>query len=186
MKTVIAVVSLLCGLLALPVPVAADKGGKPKDDDEVHGQSRIRIGLAIAPVPLNLSGKNLALVGLGSYIVNAQGGCNDCHTWPNYQPGGDPFQGEPEIINAAAYLAGGRPFGPVIVSANITPDPAGLPAGLTFEEFKHVMRTGQDRNDPTRLLQVMPWPVFGHMADRDLRAVYEFLRTIPSLGWEQP
>jgi hypothetical protein len=32
------------------------------------------------------------------------------------------------------------------------------------------------------LLQVMPWPVYSHMIERDLRAVYEFLRSIPSIG----
>jgi hypothetical protein len=26
----------------------------------------------------------------------------------------------------------------------------------------------------------MPWPVFGKMINRDLRAIYEFLRSIPS------
>ena len=29
------------------------------------------------------------------------------------------------------------------------------------------------------LLQVMPWPVFGKKTDRDLKAVYEYLRAIP-------
>ena len=36
--------------------------------------SRIVRGYQIAPVPLNLHGKDLELVGLGSYIVNAVGG----------------------------------------------------------------------------------------------------------------
>ena len=35
-------------------------------------EAKIKTGFAIAPVPLDLSGKNPALVGLGSYIVNAQ------------------------------------------------------------------------------------------------------------------
>ena len=70
-------------------------------------------GFAIAPVKLDLKGKNSALVGLGSYIVNAHGGCNDCHTSPPYAEGGDPFQGEPEQINQAAYLAGGTRVRPV-------------------------------------------------------------------------
>ena len=96
---------------------------------------RIDRGFAIAPVPLNLRGKNRAFVGLGSYIVNAQGGCNDCHTNPPYAPGGDPFLGEPRKVNAERYLAGGTPFGPGLMSANITPDANGLPAGLTFPEF---------------------------------------------------
>jgi hypothetical protein len=47
------------------------------DDDE---RSLIKIGFEIAPVRLNLEGKNRALVGLGSFIVNAQGDCNGCHT----------------------------------------------------------------------------------------------------------
>ena len=65
-------------------------------DDE----SQIQRGFEIAPVPLNLKGKNRALVGLGSYIVNAQGGCNDCHTWPSYKGGGDPFLGQqPKEVN---------------------------------------------------------------------------------------
>ena len=30
------------------------------------------------------------------------------------------------------------------------------------------------------LLQVMPWPIYRHMSDRELRAIYEYLRAIPS------
>lgn len=29
------------------------------------------------------------------------------------------------------------------------------------------------------LLQVMPWPVFQSMSDHDLRAIYEYLSSIP-------
>ena len=99
-------------------------------DDSIAEKARIARGFQIAPVKLKLKGRNRDLVGLGSYIVNAQGGCNDCHTNPPYAEGGDPFQGEPEQINTAGYLAGGTAFGP-FVSANITPDEDGLPAGLT-------------------------------------------------------
>ena len=42
--------------------------------------SRVQRGFTIAPVRLKLRGLNPSLVGLGSYIVNGQGGCNDCHT----------------------------------------------------------------------------------------------------------
>jgi len=144
-------------------------------------EERIQRGFTIAPVPLNLRGKNVAFVGLGSYIVNGQGGCNDCHTNPPYAPGGNPFMGEPRKVNAARYLAGGTAFGPGIVSRNITPDANGLPGGLTFQEFLHVMRTGEDPDHPGELLQVMPWPVYGQMRWADLRAVYEYLRAIPSV-----
>jgi hypothetical protein len=40
--------------------------------------SQILRGYEIAPVPLNLIGKDWALVGLGSDLVNSTG-CNDCH-----------------------------------------------------------------------------------------------------------
>ncbi len=148
------------------------------DEDEHFLQSRIRKGFELAPVQLNLEGRTRALVGLGSYIVNAQGGCNDCHTNPPHAAGGNPFLGEPKVINAAHYLAGGTQLGPGIVSANITPDGSGRPAGLTREEFIELMRTGVDPDDG-HILQVMPWPVYGEMLGRDLEAIYEYLLAIP-------
>lgn len=156
-------------------------------------QERIARGFEIAPVPLNLDGKDRDLVGLGSYIVNAQGGCNDCHTNPPYAEGGNPFLGQPEQINAARYLAGGTAFGPFI-SRNLTPRANGLPAGLEFDEFRITLRTGADLkrraprvpSEARDILQVMPWPVFGHMRLVDLRAVYEYLRAIPSLPSTPP
>ena len=156
------------------------RAGGPGDDGSEA--SRIWIGFAIAPVALNLRGKNRALVGLGSYIVNGQGACNDCHTHPSFMSGGDPYMGEPEVINSEEYLTGGRQFGP-FVSANLTPDQFGRPAGLTFEQFKHTIRTGLDPDGPRPplppLLQVMPWPVYAKMSHRDLLAIYEYLRAIP-------
>ena len=155
----------------------------PVNDARADSASRIQRGFEISPVPLDLKGKNRALVGLGSYIVNT-GGCNDCHTNPSYLPGGNPFAGEPEMINTAGFLAGGQHFGP-FVSANLTPDAKGRPAGLTLQEFISLMRTGHDPDAaPGALLQVMPWPVFGKKIDADLKAIYEYLRAIPSIATE--
>ena len=117
-----------------------------------QGASEIKRGAEVAPIPLNMKGLNPALVREGSFIVNAQGGCNDCHTVPQYAPGGNPFFGQPEIVNEPCYLAGGGVFGP-FVSRNITPRADGRPAGRTLDEFKQLMRIGTDfRNDgtPTR------------------------------------
>src|SRR5262245_51831916 len=156
---------------------SADEESRRGVENEFSG-SRVAVGYRINPVELRLRGKNLFLVGLGSYLVNAGGGCNDCHTHPSFAEGGDPFQGETEIINTAQFLAGGRQFGP-ITSANITPDANGRPAGLTFEEFEHLLRTGRDENG--EILQVMPWNVYGKLTRLDLRAIYEYLSAIPSL-----
>ncbi|PYR26961.1 MAG: hypothetical protein DMF98_07435, partial [Acidobacteria bacterium] len=48
------------------------------DDDEHSSsdESRIEVGLQIAPVPLDYAKHERKLVGLGSYIVNAVIGCN--------------------------------------------------------------------------------------------------------------
>ena len=112
-------------------------------DGHAQGKSNIQQGAEIAPVPLDLDGLNPALVRQGSYIVNAQGGCNDCHTAPPYADGGNPFLGQPEVINAAGYLAGGQQFGP-FTSRNLTPNAAGRPASLTLEQFVEAMREGTD------------------------------------------
>ena len=60
---------------------------------------------------------------------------------------------------------------------------------MTYDEFEFTMRTGADlRHQPPHvpsadndLMQVMPWPVLRKMTDRDMQAVYEYLRAIPSL-----
>jgi hypothetical protein len=150
-------------------------GGGVDDGSE---ESKVKQGFAIAPVELNLQGRNRALVGLGSYIVNAQGGCVDCHTSPTYVAGGDPYKGEPKTINKANYLAGGRSFGPGVTSANLTPDPnSPLTEEQRYADFVKSMRTGVK---PTGgYLQVMPWPVFQDMTDRDLKAIFEYLQAIP-------
>jgi len=58
-----------------------------------------------------------------------------------------------------------------------------LEAGQTLDEFLDVMRTGHDPDaHPRVLLQVMPWPLYRWKTDRDLTAIYEYLRAIPSLS----
>ena len=155
------------------------------DDSE----SKVQRGFAIAPVPLNLKGKNRELVGLGSYIVNATADCNGCHSGPSgeYAAGGDPFQGQAPVVNRDAYLSGGTElFGPFFIPRNLTPDKTGLPeGGASFEEFLGILRTGIDPDQAHPqfgpFLQVMPWPTFHNMTDHDIRAVYEYLSAIPCL-----
>lgn len=129
-------------------------------------------GFAISPVPkakLTFNEENADLVGRGSYLVNAIGGCSGCHTFPAYLPpgdkagsnpaAGDPFLGMPPQsasfgplianYNVSHYLAGGQCFGP-FMARNLTPEVdvpapfAGKPEGLTEAEFVTVMRTGAD------------------------------------------
>ena len=143
---------------AAVVAIASLYGVSPvlADDDGEGERSKIRIGFEIAPVPLTLAGKNLALVGLGSYLVNAVDHCNTCHSAgpaTEFANGGNPyFKGtQPTIVNPATYMGGGRVFpqqapgAPLIVSRNLTPDKTGLPeGGRTFEEFRFIIQTGTD------------------------------------------
>jgi hypothetical protein len=184
---------LVIGCIVLGLVGVGAVGLRAGGDDEFDAwkdfDSRVLQGFKIAPVTLNLRGLNPALVGLGSYIVNAQGGCNDCHTVPSYAPGGDPFRGERERVNAEQYLAGGAAFGP-FTSRNLTPRSNGLPANLTWNEFRKTMRKGTDFKERhpeiSPLLQVMPWPVYGKMSTTELRAIYEYLKAIPSLPTNNP
>jgi hypothetical protein len=149
-----------CAALVIAGTLMSSPRGKA-DDRSDDSDSRIEQGFDIAPVHLNLEHKNRALVGLGSYIVNAVGDCNGCHSAgppSEFATGGNPYLRFPpftgtEQINLATYLGGGRDFGPFgappqiphVYSRNLTPDKTGLPAGgRTFQEFLEIMRKGTD------------------------------------------
>lgn len=196
--------AILAGMLSgSPSAQAADSDADVTDP-------RVQRGLEIAPVPLNLAGKDRALVGLGSYLVNVTSACNDCHTasqQTKFAPGGNPYFGQPAVVNQSTYLGGGQDFGPLIpgtpdiVSRNLTPDKTGRPAGgRSFAEFREIIRTGVDLDHlhppcsaaiatgclpapfDGNLLQIMPWPAFQNFTDYDLRAIYEYLSTIPCIA----
>jgi hypothetical protein len=177
---VVAVAFAAClGLVTLRAQQGAAPNARTGGDDD----QRIRNGFAFARdqgIPLDVRHRNRELVGLGAYLVNAAGGCNDCHTAPPFTQDPYAYLGAPKQINVPCYLAGGTPFGP-FVSRDITPWEDGKPAGLTFRQFLHVMRTGEDPDHPGQLLQVMPWPVYQTLTEGDLRAIYEFLSAIPAV-----
>jgi len=211
-KAIGAVVALVA-IVLVGMSITPPRGQAQGEDS----QSEIQQGFAIAPVPLNLEGKNRSLVGLGSYIVNAQGDCNGCHSAgpatefvslhnPYFR---SPFFIPPMKVNPATYLGGGRDFGPFpgpapnnqlehLFSRNLTPDKTGLPeGGHTFAEFLQIIRTGADFDHvhpncsatvttncllpPFNgdVLQVMPWPTYHNMTERDLGAIYQYLSCIP-------
>lgn len=181
-KIAISVMLLALVMTAALIGSAQQQQLEPQDTTGLPAVSWKR-GLALAPVPLNMEGKNRKAVGTGSYLVNAVQGCNDCHTNPPYVAGSDPFRGQTAQINATNYLAGGTHFGP-FTSRNLTPEPpSGMPAGLTLDQFIEVMRTGRDFDNLhpqiSPLLQVMPWPTFRNMTDDDLTSIYQYLSAIP-------
>jgi hypothetical protein len=144
-------------------------------------------GREMAPLSLNLEGKNPQLVYLGSYIVNGQGGCNSCHTCPSFRPSdvsrlgaSGPTSGKTSpTLNIVNYLGGGVPFNG-IKSSNLTPDGAGLPGGLTYKEFLTSMQNGHRHEDAAHTVQISPLPNFSDMFEGDVAAVYEYLRALPA------
>ena len=212
---------LVTGLLSSPARLQAQDSSTA---------ALVQLGFSLSPVPLNLTGKDLTLVGLGSYLVNAVGDCNGCHTGGgppnfNYAAGRNPYFGQPKEVDPTVYLSGGQNFGPVgtptgpagysgpfMIARNLTPNYAGLPeGGNTLSQFKQIMKTGIDFDHihptctkaqltainggatpvciPTGagnfpegvLLQVMPWPAFQNLTDRQITAIYTFLSAIPCL-----
>jgi hypothetical protein len=168
-KTLGATLSIAGAALAVMLtrsPVAQAQGYGEEADEA----RRIRIGFEIAPVPLNLNGKDRNLVGLGSYWVNAVSDCNFCHTSGgppnfNYANGGNPYFGQKKKTDPTTYLAGGTDFGPAvppipgiyppsaygsyvgpdIITRNLTPDKTGrAEGGHTLAQFKEILRTGHD------------------------------------------
>lgn len=154
---------ILIGMQLNSVKVHADQ----PDNDENLAQ----IGRNIMPDFINTQGKNPNVVGLGSFIVNAQADCNGCHgsdPTNEFVSGHNPFllsQG-PAKFNQATYLNGGQNFGPVglgivkdpnsplfsfpgggpnIITRNLTPDYTGNPeGGNDLQTFMTIMRTGHD------------------------------------------
>jgi hypothetical protein len=229
----IVLAALACSAVAMISLVGIKLGStQVHADDENEGEaSQVAIGLRIAPPFLNTEGKDLKLIGLGSFIINAQADCNGCHGSDpanEYLPNHNPYFLQPlnssATYNQATYLNGGQNFGPAgpgvvqdpnsplfggagfgpnIISRNLTPDNTGNPeGGNDLHRFIKILRTGHDFDtlhlscgtmvggSPVTdncysapvdgsLLQVMPWPLYRHMTDHQLEAIWTYLSTVP-------
>jgi len=183
MKRTLIVLALLCvAVLVLHSAQVTVQGQGQGNGQGSGGSSEVQAGRRAVPpeITLNLQGRNPSRVYEGSYYVNGVSDCIGCHNGPDTDESGN------AIPLAERYLAGGQNFGPVF-SRNLTPDVNGLPAGLTFERFVQVIRQGRDFKEfppvignPDTLI-VMPWPSYRHGTDRWLRAVYEYLQSVPCL-----
>jgi mono/diheme cytochrome c family protein len=116
-----------------------------------------------APVPAPEPAKR------GEYLVTMSS-CFDCHT---PQDKGQPVPG---LAFAGGFLFT-SPSGEV-TSANITPDPTGIPY---YDEalFLEMMRTGQVK--ARKIHDQMPWIFYGTQTDDDLLAMFAYLKTLPAV-----
>jgi len=103
----------------------------------------------------------------GEYLVTMSS-CSECHT---PQDRGQPVPG---LAFAGGFVLKG-PYGQV-ASANITPDPTGIPY---YDEalFLEMMRTGQVK--ARKIHDQMPWTFYRGQTDEDLRTMFAYLKTLP-------
>ena len=102
----------------------------------------------------------------GRYLALSVSECNGCHTKRDMTGA---YIGEP--------FGGGNKFdeggGPALVTPNLTPDPSGRLDGWNQQTFINRFRMGKlIPHSP------MPWSSFKNMSDVELKAIYNFLRTL--------
>jgi mono/diheme cytochrome c family protein len=142
-----------------------------------------------------------AKVARGKYLVTIAG-CNDCHTPLKMGANGpEPdmsrmLSGHPEsiVVTSAAATpkepwlvtatatstAWSGPWG-VSFTANLTPDSETGLGRWTLRNFKDTIRSGRHMGRGRPILPPMPIPMYKHMTDEDLEAVFSYLRTIPAI-----
>ena len=140
-------------------------------------------------------------VARGKYLVTIAG-CNDCHTPLKMgENGPEPdfsrmLSGHPQsvvvktaarvpdapwlVTTTATTTAWSGPWG-VSFTANLTPDAETGLGRWTFRNFKDTIRTGRHMGRGRAILPPMPIPMYKHMTDDDLEAVFSYLRTIPAI-----
>jgi mono/diheme cytochrome c family protein len=111
----------------------------------------------------------------GYYLVTIAS-CNDCHTPKKWL----------EVNDYSKRLSGGieypLPTGGFVHSANLTPDESGL-GTWTEAAFINKFKTYRDsgaiyKTSPNALNSLMPWSTYAYMTDKDLHAIYAYLKSI--------
>ena len=162
----------------------------------------------LAPVRAGKSsGRRYAadLVKKGAAII-ASNACNHCHTpWvfnetlgvpapdlsrmlSGHPQGAPDPQGKPgkEDIGliGPTFTSFALPFG-VVYAKNLTPDVETGSGRWTEAQFLAIFRNAR-HPDGRALVPPMPWMMFRHRSDADLKAVYAYLQSIPPIRNEVP
>lgn len=119
-------------------------------------------------------------VNYGRYLVTAAG-CAECHS---------PVNKQAKVI-AGKEFRGGRAFimpGGIVRSANLTPDEStGLgrwSAAQFVSRFKAYSDTSYHPQPlaPDDFNSPMPWTMYAHMTEADLRCMFHYLRSLPPVS----
>lgn len=137
-------------------------------------------------------------VARGKYLVTTSG-CNDCHTPLKMGENGPELDmermlsGHPEalemppapqlpdgpwqVVAAGTNTAWAGPWG-VSFTANLTPDRDTGLGKWTLRNFVETIRTGRHLGRGRAILPPMPIPMYKHMTDEDLAAIFVYLQSI--------
>ena len=142
------------GAVARPLPPETDAMGNPVPDPGF-----VTRGFAISPVAYDVSALpalSQGEFGRGSYLVNAVGGCSDCHT--------NPARGMTGSITTGSYLSGGAVFAvppplqqPLGIVRSMSADLTGATQGsiatgkIAFAQFVGILTQGLHVEDAVPL-----------------------------------
>ncbi len=147
-------------------------------------ERKLMIPMALAYPPLqsaspesNVKPDVSDMVKYGAYMMNSAA-CMDCHT---------PMEKGQFVM--PKFMAGGRKFDIglfVVTTPNITPDSAtGIgkwSEAMFLEKFKLYRDKATYSSNPGKNNTIMPWSMYAHMDDFDIKAIYRYLRTIPAVN----
>ena len=142
----------------------------------------------------------------GKYLMSTSG-CMDCHTpWKLGDMGPEPdmtrlYSGHPESLKmppapalaegpwsmtaSATNTAWAGPWG-VSFTANLTPDSETGLGRWSEADFIRTIRTGRHMGRGREVLPPMPIMVYNNFSDRDLKAIFAYLRTLPPIRNKVP
>lgn len=137
----------------------------------------------------------------GKYLVTVTG-CHDCHTPLKMGSNGpEPdmsrmLSGHPQdmtlppaptlpagpwlVTVAATNTAWSGPWG-VSFTANLTPDRETGLGKWGLRTFTEAIRTGRHMGRGRAILPPMPFPMYKHLTDADLQAIFSYLQSIPAV-----
>ena len=122
------------------------------------------------------------IVARGKYLAEHVAICVDCHSERDFTRFAGP-------IKPGSFGKGGERFdGPtagipgVIYAPNITPAAIGR---WSDGELMHAVTTGVSQ-DGRAMFPLMPYPLYGRLAEDDMQAILSYVRTLPPLENEPP
>lgn len=156
---------------------------KPIENTVPKSEAAFPVSILLNTMPKEASFSTIPaqeeMIAYGKYIFTAAN-CTDCHT---------PMDKGERI--ADKFIAGGMEFnlpdGTVLRSSNITPDKVTGIGAWTEQQFIARFKLYSDSTyvpykvGPGEFKTIMPWSAYTKMDERDLKALFAYLQTVPAV-----